>query len=41
MNALKSKISIGVFLVALLTNVTSLTLFAQVSDEQKAIEEKA
>ena len=41
MNLLKSKISIGIFFVALFIGVTSPTLFAQVNSEKKAIEKKA
>ena len=41
MNLFKLKISIGILFVALLTISTSPSLFAQLNDEQKAIEEKA
>lgn len=41
MNLFKSKITIGILFIALLTIITSSTLIAQLSDEQKAIEEKA
>ncbi len=41
MTLLKSKINIGIFLVALLTIATSTTLFAQVNDAEKTIDVKA
>lgn len=41
MNSFKSKINIGILFIALLTIITSSALIAQLSDEQKAIEEKA